>query len=377
MEIKVNSSELAKRLEQVTKVVANKNVMQILSDVMIEVRGGVMVVTASDSEIWLSIKCPLLDAAQDVKFCVNARDFLELIKNISDKGITMSLNEETCQLLCDYGNGNFSMPYDNADEFPMPNTDSENAASVIVDGKKIMKAIELTSFAVGNSVTRPIMNGVHFDFSENGMVTSATNTHKVVVYKDKTVEYNGTGEFVLPKKPSSVLSSILSSIDGDVKISFGGSEISINNTNFKLSARLLEGRFFNCMSLTNAVKPINVTIEKGSILQALKRVMPATNELSNLVVMFFEQGQVTVTADNAVFGKSASETVTCDCDSELKIGFKCSDLIELLKNIDDDNIVMEMEDSMKGAIIYASSTYTRDEYVSLLSSSLTEQAANG
>jgi DNA polymerase-3 subunit beta len=286
----------------------------------------------------------------------------------------MSLNEETCQLLCDYGNGNFSMPYDNADEFPMPNTDSENAASVIVDGKKIMKAIELTSFAVGNSVTRPIMNGVHFDFSENGMVASATNTHKVAVYKDKTVEYNGTGEFVLPKKPSSVLSSILSSIDGDVKISFGGSEISINNTNFKLSARLLEGRFFNCESLINAVKPINVTIDKGSILQALKRVMPATNELSNLVVMFFEQGQVTVTADNAVFGKSASETVACDCDSELKIGFKCSDLIELLKNIDDDNIVMEMAGSTDGAVIYASSTYTRDEYVSLLASSEITQA---
>jgi DNA polymerase-3 subunit beta len=139
-----------------------------------------------------------------------------------------------------------------------------------------------------------------------------------------------------------------------------------------LSARLLEGNFFDCESLTRVIKPINVTIDKVSILQALKRVMPMTNETSNLVVMFFEQGQVTVTADNAVFGKSASETVKCDCDTELRIGFKCSDLIELFKNIDDDNIVMEMEDSMKGAIVYASSTYSRDEYASLLSSSTIE-----
>jgi DNA polymerase-3 subunit beta len=285
----------------------------------------------------------------------------------------MSLNEETCQLLCDYGNGNFSLPYDNADEFPMPNTDSENAASVIVDGKKIMKAIELTSFAVGNSVTRPIMNGVHFDFSENGMVASATNTHKVVMYRDRNMECKGVGEFTLPKKPSSVLSSILSSVDGDVKLVFGGSSISVNNTNFKLSARLLEGRFFDCESLTKGVRPIVVNVEKSSMLQALKRVMPATNEMSNLVVMFFEQGQVTVNADNLMFGKSASETITCDCDSDLKIGFKCSDLIELFKNIDDDNIVMEMANPMGGAVVYASSTYSRDEYVSLLASSETAQ----
>ena len=373
MAVKVNSSELAKKLEQVVKVVANKSVMQILADVMIEVRGNVIVLTTSDSEIWLSVKCPLIEDAQEAKFCVNARDFIELIKNINDREITMSIDTESCRLLCDYGNGNFSMPYDDANEFPTPNMENENPTSVIVEGEKIMKAIELTSFAVGNSTIRPIMNGIHFNFSEDGMVVSATNTHKVAVYKDKSINGGNMGEFVLPKKPSSILSSILSLENDDVKISFGGSAISVNNTNFKLSARLLEGRFFDCESLTRAVRPISVTIDKGLALQALKRVTPMTSDVSNLVVLFFEQGKVTITADNSMFGKSASETVVCDCDSELRIGFKCSDLIELLKNIEDDNIVMEMVNPMGGVVVYASSVYSRDEYVSLLASSETAQ----
>lgn len=374
MSVKVNSSELAKKLEQVVKVVANKSVMQILADVMIEVRGNVIVLTTSDSEIWLSVKCPLIEDAQEAKFCVNARDFIELIKNISDREIVMSIDTESCRLLCDYGNGNFSMPYDDANEFPTPNMENENPTSVIVEGEKIMRAIELTSFAVGNSTIRPIMNGIHFNFSEDGMVVSATNTHKVAVYKDKSISGGNMGEFVLPKKPSSILSSILSLENDDVKISFGGSAISVNNTNFKLSARLLEGRFFDCESLTRAVRPISVTIDKGLALQALKRVTPMTSDVSNLVVLFFEQGKVTITADNSMFGKSASETVVCDCDSELRIGFKCSDLIELFKNIEDDNIVLEMVNPMGGVVVYASSMYSRDEYVSLLASSEIVQA---
>lgn len=373
MAVKVNSSELAKKLEQVVKVVANKSVMQILADVMIEVRGNVIVLTTSDSEIWLSVKCPLTEDAQEAKFCVNARDFIELIKNINDREIVMSIDTESCRLLCDYGNGNFSMPYDDANEFPTPNMENENPTSVIVEGEKIMRAIELTSFAVGNSTIRPIMNGIHFNFSEDGMIVSATNTHKVAVYKDKSINGGNMGEFVLPKKPSSILSSILSLGNDDVKISFGGSAISVNNTNFKLSARLLEGRFFDCESLTRAVRPISVTIDKGLALQALKRVTPMTSDVSNLVVLFFEQGKVTITADNSMFGKSASETVVCDCDSELRIGFKCSDLIELLKNIEDDNVVMEMDNPMGGVVVYASSVYSRDEYVSLLASSETAQ----
>ena len=377
MEIKVNSNELAKKLEQVTKVVATKSPIPILSDVLVETKGNVMLLTTSDSEVWLSVKCHLLGNFDGLNFCVNAHDLLELVKNLNDREITISIDGESRQMLCDYGNGNFYVPYDNASEFPTPNMDIENPSSVIVDGKNIMKAIELTSFAVGNSAVRPIMNGIHFVFSESGMTASATNTHKVAVYNDHSIKHDVHIEFTMPKKPSVILSSVLSSVDGDIKISFGKSAVSVNNTNFKLSARLLEGVFFNCQSLTNGVRPINVTIDKSSILQALKRVMPMTDEMSNLVVMFFEQGQVTVTADNAVFGKSASETVKCDCDTELRIGFKCSDLIELFKNIDDDSVVMEMEDSMKGSIVYASSTYSRDEYVSLISSSLIEQPVNG
>lgn len=372
MEIKLQAKELAKKLEQVSKVVPSNSVIPILKDVLIETKGEVALLTASDSEMWLSVKCPLLGSFDGSKFCVNAHDLLELVKNLNDREATISIDEKSKQMLCDYGNGNFSMPYDNASEFPMPNMESENPSSVIVGGKNIMKAIELTSFAVGNSTIRPIMNGIHFNFSEGGMTASATNTYKVAVYNDNSIKHDVHIEFTMPKKPSVILSSMLSSVEGDIKISFGASSVSINNTNFKLSARLLEGTFFNCESLTNKIRPISVTIDKVSILQALKRVMPMTNEMSNLVVMFFEQGQVTVTADDAVFEKSASETVKCDCDTELRIGFKCSDLIELFKNIEDDNIVMEMEDSARGAVIYASSTYTRDEYVSLLSSSIIE-----
>ena len=197
MEIKVNSSELSKKLEQVAKVVATKSAIPILSDVLVETRGTVMLLTTSDSEVWLSVKCPLLGDFDGSRFCVNAHDLLELVKNLNNKEVAISIDEESQQMLCDYGNGNFSMPYDNASEFPMPNMENENPSSVIIGGNQIMKALELTSFAVGNSTVRPIMNGIHFDFSESGMVASATNTHKVAVYKNKNVKHDGHIEFTI------------------------------------------------------------------------------------------------------------------------------------------------------------------------------------
>lgn len=374
MEIKINSSELSKRLEHAVKVVANKNVMQILADVLIETRDEVMIITASDSEIWLSLKCPIVSSEQDVKFCVNAKDFLELTKNLGDKDVTISIEENESRIVCDYGNGNFEMPYDNAKEFPVSSMMNNNKASIIVGCNNVLKAIKLTDFAVGNNALFPIQGGLHFDFSSGNMTVSATNQHKIAVFSDKSamcdIKGSDTTSFTIPQKSALVLVSILGLSEGDVKISFDSNSISVNNTNFKLTSRLLEGVFPNCGSVISQPRPINVTIDKSSILQALKRVMPMSDAISELVQFFFESGQVTLVADNKEYGKSASETVKCDCDANLKIGFKGGDLMEIIRNIDDDNIVIELSDSARGGVFYALSTYSRDEYVSVLSSSL-------
>ena len=374
MEIKVNALELSKRLEQVAKVVANKNVMQILADVMIEIRSGIMVLTASDSEIWLSLKCPIVSSEQDVKFCVNAKDLLELTKNLGDKDVTISIEESESKIVCDYGNGNFEMPYDSANEFPVSGMMNENKASVIVGCNNVLKAIKLTDFAVGNNELFPIQGGLHFDFSSGNMTVSATNQHKIAVFSDKSamcdIKGSNTTSFTIPQKSALILVSILGLSEGDVKISFDNNSISVNNTNFKLTSRLLEGKFPNCKAVISQERPIVVTIDKSSILQALKRVIPMSNAISELVQFFFDSGQVTLMADNKEYGKSASETVKCDCDANLKIGFKGGDLVEIIKNIDDDNVVIELSDSARGGVFYALSTYSRDEYVSVLSSSL-------
>lgn len=367
MEIKVNSNELAKRLEQATKVVSKKNVLPILSNVIIETKGDVMILTTSDAEVWLSLKCKADSGNQNVKFCVNAHDMFGFVKNIDDKEIVILLNEEEYTITCNYGNGNFAMPYFGVDEFPSAVTNQGKETEFIVEGKKILNAIELTSFATSNSPIRPVLNGINFNFREDGLTVSASDQFKIAIYKDKSTTSREVGNFTLPQKPYTILSSILGGVDGNIKISTCGSSITINNADFKLTARLLEENFPDCERFVPSSSPIIATVDKVLLVQALQRVSLMSDELSNLVVLQFEKGRVTLSADNTSYRNSASETITCDCDSEIKIGFKASSLIDVLRNIDDDNVVIEMTDSRKGVVLYTSSTYSRNEYVCMLS----------
>lgn len=368
MELKLNSKDLAARLKIAAKVINSKNSLPILGDFLVETKGDVILVTASDSEQWLSLKCPIVSCDGDVRFCIPSADFLKAIDNLNDAVITITLDEQTHTITCDYGNGNFSMPYEDANEYPLANMDTTDLKDFIVDGKKILKAIELTGFATANDELRPVMNGIHFDFFADGMVCATSDGHKLARYKDKTVLLDvgeKTLNFTMPKKPSNILLTILSAIDGDIKISFNDKGMSVNNKDFKLSARLLDFKYPNYESVIPKNSPITITADKNSLLNALKRVLPMANDSSYLVEMDFEQGQVTISAKDIDFSKSASETVTCDCDTELKIGFKGSTLIEILRNINDDNVVIELDNPSRAGVFFSAFELTRDEYLSL------------
>ena len=368
MEIKVQSKELSSRLKMAAKVINSKNSLPILGDFLVETKGDVILVTASDSEQWLSLKCHIVSCDCEMRFCVPSADFLKAIDNLNDVVVTLALDEQTHTITCNYGNGKFSMPYEDANEYPLANMDTTDSKDFIIDGKKVLKAVELTGFATANDELRPVMNGIHFDFFADGMTCATSDGHKLARYKDKTIirEDDGTvPNFTLPKKPSNILLTILSAIEGDVKLSFNDKAISVNNKDFKLSARLLEFKYPNYEAVIPKTSPTTVTADKNSLLNALKRVLPMANDSSYLVELDFSNGQVVVSAKDIDFSKSASETVTCDCDKELKIGFKGSTLIEILRNINDDNVVIELDNPSRAGVFFSAFELTRDEYLSL------------
>lgn len=366
MEIKLQAKELAKKLEQVSKVVPSNSVIPILKNVLVETRGDVALITASDSEMWLSVKCELLENSQDLRLCVNANDILSLVKNIGDRIITISVDEESSSITCGYEFGKFTIPYENADEFPTANMNGDGLHNIIMDSSKLLNAMEMTRFAAAdNDKLMPSLNGVHIDFSEKGMVSVATNTQKAAKFEDKDVRLSvdGSAGFTVPKKVASVLSSILFTVEEDVKLSFNDAAIHVNNRDFKLSARLVEYKYpkYDMLFVTNRM--CTATINKDMLSLALKRVTPASNEMSNLVMFEFSNGRVTLSTESVEFGKSANETVTCDCDGDMRIGFKGSSVMDILRNLDDEDIVIELSGEQRPAAFYTVVSHSREEFI--------------
>lgn len=369
------SDDFLPALSTVNSVVSAKNSLPILSDVRIETKadgnGGTYAeLMTSDSETWLQMKAPLAEAEVGIVICIEAKGLLQALRNLGGKPVTMEIDDSKHIVKCDYGNGHFSLPYEDAQDFPLPMAAPDGAKTKLMDAKKLLTAIEKAGFATANDELRPVMNGVHFDFLPTCMISVASDGNKLAKYADLTITCDEieTSGFTMPKKPCSTLLNVLgSTVAGDIKVMFNDRCFTVNNTQFKMSARLIEGRYPNYDSVIPKDNDRIVTIAKNDFVAAMKRVLPMGNANSELVALSFSMGMMTISAEDFDFSKSASENVGCDyAQEEFTIGFKGSTLLQLLQNIDTDNVKVMLKDQSRAGVLCEDKPNGVYEYTSLI-----------
>lgn len=367
--------EVVPSLAVVSSLLNAKNALPILDDVRIVTKndslgGTFMELMTSDSNMWLQVKCNGIEADEGISICVNCKSLLQALRNLEQESVCMEINEESHTITCDYGNGHFTLPFNDSNEYPTPIVEkTDNDVTVMLDAKKMLTAIEKAGFATANDELRPVMCGVHFDFFKDCMVSVASDGQKLARYKDLTItNENDEFGFTIPNKPCHTLMGVLASIDeGNVKLVFNERCFTVNNCEFKLTARLLEYKYPDYERVIPKDNDKLATINRQAFMNALKRVVPMSNAASELVCLVFSNGNLEIMAEDIDFSTSAKENVVCDYTGDnFKIGFKGSTLITLLQNIDSEDVVIAMKEANRAGTLKESTESQDYEYTSLI-----------
>lgn len=378
-QIKFSVDDFLSNLTSAFSVVSNKPTMPILANVRIETKtdaNGAFYaeLVTSDGETCLQIQTPLIEAEDGITLCVDAKSLLQALRNLSGKEIDMEVNEESHLINCKYDKGHFQLPYVDVEEFPEIVKINTNEAFVKkIQARRLQVAIEKAGFAVANDELRPVMNGVHFDFFKDGMVSVATDSRKLVMYKDLTLasgEIENVQGFTMPQKPCHTLMNLLAKYttdNSDVALAFNERSFAIKNDVFKMTTTLIEGKFPNYERVIPKNNEKVVIINRNDFIYAVKRVMPMGNSVNELCALDFSLGVMTIRTEDIDFSKAAKESVDCDYASEpLTIGFKGSNLLQVLQNISGEEVKLLMNTSQAACVVKEATDIEGTEYTSLL-----------
>ena len=372
MKIKFLTDSFVPTLATVVSVVNPKNPLQILSNVRIQTlsdeNGTVYAnLSSSDSEVWLQMRVDCMYADCGIDACVEAKPLLTALRNLGSNEVVMAFDSANNTVTFNYTNGKFSLPYEETDSWPTPAASADDSYEKRIENDKLATCISKTCFAVGNSEIRPIMNGIHFNFSEDYLTCVATDGHKLAIYKDLTVKsLDGECCFTLPTKPCSILMGILPvTIASYIKVVFCDNCAIFSNSMFALTATLVAGKYPNYNSIIPKDNDKTAILNKADFIAALKRVIPL-GDSSQLVALEFTEDNMNISSTNYEYTRSASEDVKCEYQNKrFTIGFKGCTLLQLLQKIDCDTVEFSLKKPTSAGVLRETQSNNVYDYMSL------------
>ena len=92
MKFNVSSKTLYNYASAVNKVINAKNALSILSNFLLRLDGETLTITGSDVENSLTATLAVTDVEGGGAFCIEAKRFVDILKEIPDQGIEISVD---------------------------------------------------------------------------------------------------------------------------------------------------------------------------------------------------------------------------------------------------------------------------------------------
>ncbi len=368
MKFVVSSIELLNHLQAVSRVISTKNTLPILDNILFNLNGKKLELTASDLESTFITTMELDNASDNGSIAIPARIMLDTLKEFPDQPLTFDVNTDTLAVVISSENGQFSIVGQSGNDFPhLPQIKDDEKSNFEIEADILLNGLSNTLFATADDELRPVMNGVFFELSSDEITFVASDAHKLVRYKRSDAKAEKAASFILPKKPASLLKNILSREQGTINIEFDSKNAHFVLPHFKLVCRLVEGNYPSYNSVIPTENPNKLMIDRLQLFNTLKRVSVFSNQASNLIKLQLSGNQLTVSAQDIDFSVSAYERLACQYEGDdLEIGFKSVFLIEILQNLQSTEVVIELSDPSRAGIVLPLDKDNEDEDILML-----------
>ncbi len=351
MKLIISSAELLRGVMAVSKAIPAKSPLPILENFLFDLKGNILEITASDSELTLKTKIEVETAEEEGRIAVPAKHVMDLLKELPDQPLTIRTSSDS-SFVCSWASGESTLPYFPAEDYPEITGTDDTAVTLQFPAQSLVDGISSTIYATADDEIRPAMNGILFDIDVASTTLVASDSHKLICYTTTDVNASEKASFILHKKPAAILKAIVGKDAETVDIAFDSKNATFKFGNTVVICRLVVGKYPKYRDVIPQNNSNILRINRVQLLNTVRRVSVCSNKASNHIKFDLTNGSLMISAQDLGFSIAAHETMQCQYDGEdLTIGFKSPFIIEILSNMNCGELVMKFLDSKRAALI--------------------------
>ncbi len=340
MKFTCNQLTLLKGINTISKALATRTTMPILKGILLDVNeSGILTLSASDLDLTIEQTIELSNY-QKGKTVVPAKIFSDIIRKLPNEEIYFDIKENKMNIKC--LNSKFDISLMDAEQFPKIEINKDNYINETINKNIFKEMINKTSFAASNDISSGTLNGILIEIENNNIKTVAIDGYKLAIANQNIINKNNTKIIILARILNEI-SKILNENDitetVDLIVTEKHAIIKIDETT--IISTLIDGKFVDFERILPKESTILVNIDRKDLLDSLNRASIISNGGNNNSIKLNIYDQFIEINSESEIGK-VEESVFCEKIGEnIEIAFNGNYLMDILKVIEDDRIIMK------------------------------------
>ena len=347
MHFYINTSELNAGISAVARALAQKSVIPILEGIYIRAEDGFVTLICTDLSLRIEARIPATITAEGA-VVMPGRLFSEIVRRLP--GEETEFIAENLSVQVKSGRSKTTLQANSAADYPMAAMLGD-AEKISIRGDLFKDMIRQTAFAVSTEENKPSINGVLLKTEpDNVLKLVSIDGFRLAIRRELTQGPCTPLELVIPGKALSEIGRIIEDDDSVVELALTKTHITLDLGHTKVLSRLLDVKFIDYQSIMTTACKTRVRINRSEMLDIVERASLIAREgRANVIKLNFEDDTLTVTAKSEIGSINEQQTVEIIGDG-LSIAFNARYILDILKNIDDDEFFVDMTNNVSQCI---------------------------
>lgn len=350
MKFSINKVELQNAVSVVLKGASTRSTLPVLSGILLDAHGDVLVLQATDLELSIQYSVAAL-VEEEGKTVIPGKIFSDVVKNLPDAAVHVEAHDDQVVVTCDTSSTSLkTLSYEDFPAFPVVETHQR----IEIPFAQFSSMVRRVSRVVSKDESHAILTGVLVTFTEGQLRMVATDSYRLAVTE---AEMPGASadefEAVIA---GSFLSEIaaLPKTESPVSIALADNQIVVTCDSTVFINRRIEGTFPNYKQLIPPSCETRATIDVDRLVAAVKRasLLGSTSTPVKFDLNVASQ-TIQLSATSQDVG-TAQEMIPCEIEGEdVQIAFNYAYVLEGLSVISGDTVSLEVKTPLKPGIFRA------------------------
>ncbi len=367
MQINIHKSDLNKALNIIEKALSNKNVIETLKGIKIEVTKTNITFITSKSEIAIEYTINLDDIDIKVEktgiIVVPGFHFINIIRKLNSNYIKI---EKINNIINIHANkSHVELIELDSSSYPKINFDLNDTKDLEINKSILVETFNKTKYAISNNPINQMLTGLNYNFTTDSLKVFTTDSLRMIYYKVEQ-KYNIDVNFTINKHLLQDINKILEYIEEDnLIIKITDNQCLITSNTLKIKTRLLDGAFPNVEKIIPTSNTFNYVINKQDILEALQRVVLLTERNESVVVAKINNSSLQLKSSHKFLGTIEEQCQISQFQGNaFDIAFDPYFVLDAVHTIDEDEVKLEFIDEISGFVI---KNLTNDNIINIIS----------